>query len=199
MLWSRRALLPSGYGARLEGQGVYLRPPARLDYTAWRDLRESSRDFLVHWEPTWTAEAHARGTFIRRVKYAGEEWRTDQSYSFLIFRREDDALLGGITLGQVRRGVAQTASLGYWIGAGHARRGYMSEALGCVVSYGFGELGLHRIEAACLPHNEASRGLLLKLGFREEGRARDYLRIDGRWQDHLLFGLLAGDNWRKKT
>src|SRR5882724_10661823 len=127
MLWSRRVLLPSGYGARLEGQEVYLRPPARLDYATWRDLRESSREFLVRWEPTWTAEAHSRGTYIRRVKYAGEEWRTDQSYSFLIFRREDDILLGGITLGQVRRGVAQTASLGYWIGAAHAHRGYMSE------------------------------------------------------------------------
>jgi hypothetical protein len=88
MLWGRRALLPSGYGARLEGQVVYLRPPARVDYAAWRDLRESSREFLARWEPTWTAEAHSRGTFVRRVKYAGEEWRTDQSYSFLIFRRE---------------------------------------------------------------------------------------------------------------
>src|SRR5262249_17718815 len=161
-LWGRRALLPSGYGARLEGQAVYLRPPARSDFAAWHNLREASREFLVRWEPTWTAEAHSRGTFQRRVKYAGDEWRTDQSYSFLIFGREDHGMVGGITLGQIRRGVAQTGSLGYWIGAAHAHRGYMTDALGCVVSYGFGELGLHRIEAACLPHNEASRGLLLK-------------------------------------
>ncbi|MFZ5792241.1 MAG: GNAT family N-acetyltransferase [Pseudomonadota bacterium] len=198
MLWGRRNLLPSGYGARLEGRLVYLRPPARIDYERWRDLRESSRAFLTPWEPTWTADAHSRANYLRRVKFAAEEWRTDQSYNFLIFRQADDALVGGVTLGQVRRGVAQTASLGYWIGEPYARRGYMTEALACLIGYAFGELGLHRIEAACLPHNEASRGLLAKLGFKEEGRAREYLRIDGRWQDHVLFALLASDDWRRR-
>jgi ribosomal-protein-alanine N-acetyltransferase len=196
MLWGRRDL-PSGYGARLEGRFVYLRPPARGDYERWRELRESSRGFLTPWEPAWTADAHSRANYLHRVKLAAEEWRSDQSYSFLIFRQADDALVGGVTLGQVRRGVAQTASLGYWIGEPYAHRGYMTEALACLIGYAFGELGLHRIEAACLPHNEASRGLLTKLGFKEEGRAREYLRIDGRWQDHILFALLVSDDWRR--
>ena len=121
------------------------------------------------------------------------EWRDDAGYSFLVFRREDDALLGGATLSHLRRGVSQTASLGYWIGAPYARQGYMSEALGALLPFAFDRLGLHRIEAACLPRNAPSRGLLQKLGFREEGHAREYLRIDGSWQDHVLYGLLRQD------
>jgi ribosomal-protein-alanine N-acetyltransferase len=120
----------------------------------------------------------------------GSEWREDLGYSWLLFRRGDGALLGGVTLSNVRRGVAQSGSLGYWIGASHARRGYMTEALQLLLPYAFERLGLHRIEAACLPNNAASRGLLRKLGFVEEGYAREYLRINGSWQDHVLYGLL---------
>jgi ribosomal-protein-alanine N-acetyltransferase len=121
------------------------------------------------------------------------EWRDDAGYSFLIFRRTDDVLIGGVTLSHLRRGVAQTASLGYWVGAAFARQGHMSEALGQLLPFAFDRLGLHRVEAACLPHNVASRGLLMKLGFREEGYAREYLKIDGVWQDHVLYGLLRAD------
>ena len=123
----------------------------------------------------------------------GIEWREDLGYSWLLFRRGDGALLGGITLSNVRRGVAQSGSLGYWIGEPHARRGYMTEALQLLLPHAFDHIGLHRIEAACLPHNTASRGLLTKLGFVEEGYARQYLRINGSWQDHVLYGLLKGE------
>ena len=106
-------------------------------------------------------------------------------------------LLGGVTLSNLRRGVAQTASLGYWIGGRYARQGFMTEALSGVLEFSFGELGLHRVEAACLPTNIASRGLLLRMGFREEGYARKFLRINGQWQDHVLFAILR-EEWRKK-
>ena len=125
--------------------------------------------------------------------------RQGVTYSFLIFRAADDTLLGGITLANLRRGVAQTATLGYWIGAAHARQSYSAEALGAVLEYAFQRLGLHRVEAACLPHNEASRRLLLKCGFQEEGYAREYLRINGSWQDHQLFAILRGEFSDRKT
>ena len=101
--------------------------------------------------------------------------------------------MGGVTLSNVRRGVAQAASVGYWIGERFARQGYMTEAVLAVVEFAFEELGLHRVEAACLPENDASRSLLLKVGFRQEGYARQYLRINGKWQDHLLFEMLRDD------
>jgi len=181
----------------LMGETVYLRPPRYSDWRSWAALREQSRSFLVPWEPTWPADALSRAAFRRRQRLIALEWHEDSGYSFLIFRRADHKLLGGVTLSNVRRGIAQTASLGYWIGGPFAHQGYMTAALQCLLPFAFDRLGLHRIEAACLPHNEASRRLLEKIGFKQEGLARGYLRINGTWQDHVLYALLRDDPWRK--
>lgn len=180
---------------RLEAPRVYLRPPRPRDWRRWAALREESRDFLTPWEPSWPRDALSRHAFIRRLRRQLVEWRHDEGYSFLIFRKGDNALLGGASFANVRRGVAQMASLGYWVGAAHARAGYMTEAGRVMLAFGFHELGLHRIEAACLPHNTASRALLARLGFREEGLARDYLMIDGLWQDHVTCAVLRKDDF----
>ena len=177
-------------GLRLERNRVYLRFPVQRDWRNWAALRAESRDFLAPWEPTWAYDALTRGAFRRRLKMYKAEMRQGITYSFLIFRRVDDVLLGGITLSNLRRGVAQSATLGYWIGAPHCNQGYMTDSLAAILEFAFSRLGLHRVEAACLPANEASRRLLLRAGFREEGYAREYLRISGRWQDHQLFAIL---------
>jgi ribosomal-protein-alanine N-acetyltransferase len=184
----------------LEHGRVRLRPPRAADWSAWAGLRQTSRDFLEPWEPSWPAGALTRQDFRRRLRQYAFERREDSGYAFFIFHRDSDALLGGITLANLRRGVAQTGSIGYWMGKPHARQGYMSEALVALLDFCFGELNLHRIEAACLPHNVASRKLLEKCGFQGEGYARNYLKINGKWQDHLLFGVLAEDHreWRRK-
>jgi len=170
-----------------------LRPPVQRDWRAWAALRAESREFLLPWEPTWAADALTRGAYRRRLRLYRSEMRHGTGYSFFVFRRADGDLLGGLTLSNIRRGVAQAASLGYWIGARHARQGYMSDALAAALGFSFGQLALHRVEAACLPLNAASRALLLKSGFREEGYARSYLRINGRWQDHCLFAVVRDD------
>ena len=178
---------------RFENRHIFLRPPRQGDWEAWAILRQSSREFLVPWEPTWSRDALTRQAFRRRVRAYDTEWRDGASYGFLIFRRADEELLGGVTLSNVRRGVAETASLGYWIGAPNARQGYMTEALVASLDFAFERLGLHRVEAACLPSNVASKGLLLKGGFTQEGYTRRYLRINGEWRDHLLFAILRED------
>lgn len=178
---------------QLDGTRVYLRPPRHGDYRAWSSLRDASRNFLTPWEPRWPAESTGRAAFRRRLHAMAVEWRHDEGYGLFIFNNADDALIGGVNLTHVRRGIAQTASLGYWIGEAYARQGYMTDALRALLPYAFHQLGLHRIEAACLRENEASRRLLLKVGFHEEGAARQYLRINDRWQDHLLFGLVDND------
>ena len=177
-------------GLRLERNRVYLRFPVQRDWRNWAALRAESRDFLAPWEPTWAYDALTRGAFRRRLKMYKTEMRQGATYSFLIFRRIDDVLLGGITLSNLRRGVAQSATLGYWIGVPYGNQGYMTDSLAAILEFAFSRIGLHRIEAACLPANEASRRLLLRSGFREEGYAREYLRISGRWQDHQLFAIL---------
>lgn len=176
----------------LAGAGVYLRTPQMADYAAWSELRERSRAFLQPWEPTWPADDVSRIAFRKRLKRYVRELESDHAYPFFVFR-SDGLLVGGVTASQIRRGVAQTCSLGYWMGVGHAGAGHMTAAVRALAPFVFEQLKLRRIEAACLPHNQASIRLLEKTGFRREGFAREYLCIDGRWQDHLLYALLRSD------
>ena len=177
----------------IKGQRVYLRAPLMTDHTEWASLREQSRDFLTPWEPIWPADDLTRAAFRRRLKRYAEDQRTDQAYAFLVFRNEDHALLGGLTVANLRRGVAQAGSIGYWIGEPYARQGYMSAAMRALIPFAFQSLRLHRLEAACIPSNAASIRLLEKSGFTREGYAREYLCINGVWADHLLFGRLKDD------
>jgi ribosomal-protein-alanine N-acetyltransferase len=178
---------------QLVGPKVMLRPPLRTDEKQWIAIREESRDFLEFWEPTWPSDATTPAAFRRRLKKFTADWRDGSTYAFLNFRRGDEVLLGGITLSNVRRGVAQSASVGYWMGKTHARNGYMAEAIQLTLDFSFDTLGLHRVEAACLPSNTPSRNLLVKSGFLQEGFARRYLRINGTWQDHVTFAVLRTD------
>ena len=152
-------------------------------------MREASRDFLTPWEPTWPADDLTRGAFRQRLRRYAEDQRTDQAYPFFLFRNDDNALVGGLALANIRRGVAQAGSLGYWIGAPYARKGYMTAAVRALIP-SLRTLRLHRLEAACIPANVASVRLLEKTGFRREGYARAYLCINGTWQDHLLYARL---------
>lgn len=177
----------------IEGQGVFLRLPQMSDYKAWAGLREESRHFLAPWEPLWPVHDLTRGAFRRRMRRYARDVREDSAYPFLVFRGADRVLLGGLSLSNVRRGVTQTASLGYWMGAPHAGRGFMTAAVTALLPYAHGTLGLRRIEAGCLPNNVPSIRLLERVGFQREGRAREYLCINGVWQDHLLFARLGTD------
>ena len=174
----------------IAGEGVMLRTPQVTDYSDWAALRGASREFLAPWEPTWPADDLSRSAFRRRIRRYAEDLRTDQGYAFLIIRSADDALVGGLTLANIRRGVAQAGSLGYWMGQPHARHGYMTAAVRAVIPFAFTTLRLHRLEAACIPTNTGSIRLLENTRFVREGYARDYLCINGIWQDHLLYGRL---------
>ena len=172
---------------------LILRAPQAGDYAAWSLLRTESRDFLTPWEPTWNEDDLTRNSFRLRVKRAAREIAADEAYSLFVVDARTDALLGGLTLGLVRRGVAQACTLGYWMGERHAGKGHMSEAGRGALRFAFQDLALHRVEAACLPSNEPSRRLLERVGFQHEGLARAYLRINGLWADHLLYAVLASD------
>lgn len=191
MAFSR--LISPDLDSDIRGREVYLRQPVMSDYPAWAELRALSRQHLTIWEPQWSRDELARSAFRRRVRQYQREMRDDQGYAFLIFRDADAVLLGGLTISNVRRGVAQSASVGYWMGLPHVRRGYMTDALRAIVPFAFGTLSLHRLEAACLPHNGPSSRVLEKAGFRREGTARRYLKINDVWQDHDLFALLHDD------
>lgn len=178
-------------GLRVEGEGVWLRPPRAGDFADWRELRAQNRAFLQPWEPTWPADDLSRVAFRRRLLAYARDREIGLAYPFFVFRASDDALAGGITLSNVRRGVAQMGSVGYWCGRPYTRQGLTLAAVRALSEFAFRTLGLHRLEAACIPDNMASRTLLLKAGFKEEGFAQAYLKINGGWRDHVLFGLVT--------
>jgi [ribosomal protein S5]-alanine N-acetyltransferase len=187
-----RLFLARAEPLRLAGPRLFLRLPERGDYEAWATLRARSRNFLMPWEPSWPPDALSRAAFRARLARYAEDWRTDQGYNLFIFTH-DGTLIGGVSLSNLRRGVSETASLGYWVGEPFARQGYMTVALPLVLEFSFDHLRLHRVEAACLPSNIPSRSLLVRAGFQQEGYARRYLCIEGKWQDHLLFAILRED------
>jgi ribosomal-protein-alanine N-acetyltransferase len=183
---------------RLRFGRVRLRVLRAQDFAPWTALRAASKDFLTPWESTWPQDALSKSAFRRRLRQYAEEQDRRIGYYFLISRAGDNALLGGVNLTNVRRGIVQAGTLGYWIGGPFARQGYMTEGMTAMLSFAFETLNLNRVEAACLADNAASRALLEKCGFGLEGRARKYLRINGLWQDHLLFAILRED-WIPKA
>jgi [ribosomal protein S5]-alanine N-acetyltransferase len=189
----RGLTFPGGQQPVIRGVDVYLRYPRMPDFKPWAKIRGESREFLTPWEPSWASDELTKGAFRRRIKRYQKETRQDTAYAFFVFRKDDNQILGGCTLTNVRRGVTQASSLGYWIGARFARQGFMFDAVRALIPFVFSTLGLHRLEAACLPTNEASQNLLIKAGFQREGLARKYLQINGEWRDHLLFALLEDE------
>jgi ribosomal-protein-alanine N-acetyltransferase len=198
MAFMRGLTFPGGQQPVIQGKDIYLRYPRIADYSSWAALRGESREFLTKWEPVWAEDELTRGAFRRRIKRYQKETRLDSAYVFFVFRRHDDTLMGGCTLSNVRRGVTQCCAMGYWIGSRFARQGYMTDAIRVLLPFVFKTLGMHRIEAACVPENGPSRNLLSKAGFREEGLARRYLLINGVWSDHVQYALLE-DEYRTRA
>jgi ribosomal-protein-alanine N-acetyltransferase len=160
------------------------------DYAEWAELRGRSRAFLTPWEPTWPDDELSKAAFRYKVRRYLQDIENDRAYPFFVFRTSDSRLVGGVTLSQVRRGAAMTVTLGYWIGELYQRRGYTSAAVRAALRFAFEDLGLHRVEAACQPDNNASQRVLEKNGFELEGLARAYLKINGAWRDHLLYARI---------
>lgn len=180
-------------GGTKAGEDIFLRPPQVADYPMWAELRAASRNFLKPWEPSWASDDLTRNAFRRRIRRYQQENRDGQAHALFIFRKTDEQLVGGLNLSNIRRGVTQAASLGYWMGEPFAGQGYMSAAVRSSLPFAFNSLSLHRVEAACIPDNQRSIQLLQRLGFQREGYAREYLCIDGSWRDHVLFAILKKD------
>lgn len=178
---------------RVETERMTLRLPEHGDWRQWSELREASAEFLVKWEPVWANDHLTRRSFTNRVYWAQRAESQGQALPMLLIRREDQQLLGALTLDNIRRGPSQTGTFGYWIGQPFARQGYMREAILALTHHAFTRMDLSRLEAACLPENLASRGVLETCGFKYEGVAQSYLQINGRWRNHVLYANLRGD------
>jgi ribosomal-protein-alanine N-acetyltransferase len=180
-------------GPVVEGASVMLRPPRSGDFEAWADLRYVSQAYLRPWEPTWPDDDLTRAAFRRRLGLYAREMDQGHAWPLFVFDPSGRTLYGAITLSNVRRGVAETGTLGYWIGQPFSGSGLATAAVRAMAGFAFRAARLHRLEAACVPTNLASRRVLEKAGFRKEGEARAYLKINGVWADHFLFGLVSDE------
>ncbi len=192
-MWGRRRQY-SGIRLNVEGADFCLREPGWRDYHSWHRARSQSRDALVPFEPSWRADALSRTTFRTLLHNARTVRERDLGVNLFLVALETEDVIGGINVSNIRRGVAQMANIGYWMSSEYSGAGRMTRAVRRVCEFGFDGLNLHRIEAACVPENAASAAVLLANGFEEEGFARDYLRINGRWRDHRLFAIVRRDS-----
>ena len=183
----------------IETKNLTMRLPQLIDRESWINLRRESADFLKPWEPIWQDDHLTRKSFSKRVEWSKKSVQNNSAVPLFIIKRNDQTLVGAITLDNIRRGPAQTATIGYWTGEPFIQQGFMSEALPAVVHYAFNELDLSRLEAACLPKNIASRKVLEKSGFKYEGGAQSYLQIAGRWRNHVLYANLRYDRRGKSS
>lgn len=181
-------------GPRIEGRKVYLRHPRQSDHAEWARLRDESRAFLEPWEPRWSEDELSSAAWRRRMRQIRKDRRAGRAETFFIIEEASDQIVGGISVMNIRRGVAMSAEIGYWMGERHAGKGYMVEALALIRDYCFSCLRLQRIEAACIPENARSAHVLEKAGFAREGLMRSYLCINGKWQDHILYALIAHEH-----
>lgn len=178
---------------RLEAGAIYIRLVEPEDAAAMLHLLERNRNFFKPFEPRrppdqWTEQAQ-RDLLVASVKRreSGDE------YGFGIFLTETDELIGRVNLSNVVRKAFLNAYLGYYIDRDHNGRGYMTTTVDAIVDFAFGPAHLHRVQAAVMPENSASIRVLEKAGFRREGFAPHYLRIDGRWRDHHLYATTVED------
>jgi ribosomal-protein-alanine N-acetyltransferase len=171
--------------------------PPLADAESCRDYYERNRAHLEPWDPARDAVFYTRAFWRDVLATNRQEYAEGVSLRVFLRAREDPRgpVIGSCNLSQIVRGVFHSALLGYSVDAAHEGRGLMTEAVGAVVDHAFGTLNLHRIQANYSTGNERSAALLRRLGFVEEGRARDYLYLAGRWRDHVLTARLNPD-WR---
>jgi [ribosomal protein S5]-alanine N-acetyltransferase len=157
---------------------------------------EQNRKHLAPWDPLRPADFYTLEFWLDRIQADVDEFHADRSVRFFLFEPElERTVLGCASFTSISRGVFQSCNLGYSLGAAVQGKGLMTEALAVALRYMFDELNLHRVAANYMPRNVRSGAVLRRLGFTIEGQARDYLRIAGRWEDHVLTSL-TNRRWR---
>jgi [ribosomal protein S5]-alanine N-acetyltransferase len=180
----------------LVGEKVRLRLLKESDAEEMLALRTRNRAFFQPFQMVQKDENFALEAVAKQLRDAEVETADDRSYWFGIFEDGKQELVGYVRLSNVVRGGFHNAYIGYMLDEDHNGKGLMTESLRLCISAAFGPLGLHRIQAAIMPHNEPSIRVAEKAGFQREGYARRYLKLNGKWEDHYLYAILADDEER---
>lgn len=175
----------------IPGQRLIIRMANNQDVTRIIRYFSQNKDYLTPYYPTWTDNFFSQEYWQLQIDTNLHEFVNDHSLRLFIFAKDNlDEIIGTINFNNFVRGSAQYCTVGYSLAQAWQGRGYMHEALSNAIDYMFGTLNMHRIMACYMPHNRRSGNLLKKLGFVVEGYARDYLIINGKWEDHILTSLV---------
>jgi [ribosomal protein S5]-alanine N-acetyltransferase len=175
---------------KLSGDQIHLRLLSEYDAEDMLNLQIENRAFFEQYSMERSDSFYTLEEQQNRIKSLVEGSETDQDYYFGVFKNEDNQLIGTINLFSVMRGSIQSAFLGYFLDEKHNGRGFTTEAVKLIVDFAFSELKLHRVEAGVMPHNLGSIRVLEKAGFEKEGLARKNVKINGKWEDHVLLGII---------
>ena len=168
-----------------------LRLPVVQDATAIAAYYRENGAHLQPWSPTWPEEIRSEAFWREQALQRRSDFVDGRGCAMFIFERQGGALVGNLSLSQIVGGPAQRCALGYGLAESAQGRGYMVEAVRAAVEFAFHDLHLHRVMASYMPHNRRSAQVLRRAGFVVEGYARDYLLVDGRWEDHLLAAIVC--------
>jgi [ribosomal protein S5]-alanine N-acetyltransferase len=183
----------------LRGRRVTLRPLRVEDFGQWQEVRTRGHDWLVKWEPMRPPGSPdvvaSRTAFAARCRSRDRERQLGTGSGFGIF--VGTRFCGEINLSGVQRGPFQSGSIGYWVDEDCAGQGYVPESVVIVLRHGFEDLGLHRLQIDIIPRNLPSRRVMEKLQVRDEGIARGYLEINGKWEDHVRYAVTS-EEWTER-
>jgi ribosomal-protein-alanine N-acetyltransferase len=180
------------------GNRVALRAPKLSDAPQIIEMQTVSESFFAPWVPTLSPDDFDIPKVRKRIAGQRRDIKADRAYKWVFTLGAQGPIIGRVSLSQVFRGIYQNAYLGYSVDARYHRQGLTSEAVRLALDVAFGPLALHRVQAAIMPHNDASLALIRRVGFRQEGKAERYLQIAGQWQDHFLFAMTT-EEWPKKA
>lgn len=174
----------------IRGQRVILRLPNKSDIDSIINYYLENKDHLEEFEPIRPDNFYTTGFWEKDIESRLKEYKEDKSLRMFIFDKIDNCtIIGVVNFNQIVRGAFHACYLGYSIAGDKQGEGYMTESLHYAIDFAFNQLNLHRIMANYMPHNRKSGNVLRRLGFTVEGYARDYLFINGRWEDHILTSL----------
>lgn len=180
------------------GNRVALRGPKLSDAPQLIAMQSESAEFFAPWFPTRAPDDLELAVVRQKILENRRAIKADRDYKMVFTLGEKGPIVGRVSLSQVFRGIFQNAYLGYYVDVRYKRQGLTQEAVRLALDVAFGPLGLHRVQAAIMPYNDASLALARRVGLRQEGIAEKYLKIDGEWRDHVLFAITA-EEWKPST
>jgi ribosomal-protein-alanine N-acetyltransferase len=169
---------------------LVVRFPARTEAASICHFMHDNEAYFAAWEPLKSQDYFTEHYWLQKIQQNNADFYAGTSCCFTLYGRDDDAIIGMVNYSTIVRGCFHSCFLGFKIGEAYQGQGLMTEAIMASLDYMFHTLNLHRVSANYMPRNHASARVLEKCEFQKDGIAKDYLYINGQWEDHVLMSMI---------